>query len=360
MTMHMIEGFDYLAADPPTNILAALGWTGDIDGLITTTNTAFGYGRAMTFSTTGNNTRLYRYLRGRHTGQYAMGMRMFVPTTGDAYNIRAWDANSTENEQWLLRFDMFGAIWLYSYINGNTSLIAKAGNDAFVPGTWFWLEFKVTPATSGGTFELRINTVPVFSLSNVRTADGNLIAPAVARGISHMQFHLSRLDSVTPWSNDWRMDDMYFLTVGGADNTDFIGNVRVKYMALVSDDTPQDFVRVGAASNWQAASNANMNDAAYIYSPTLGANSLFNVNPNLNTPLVYAIEISGAYRQDDATQRFVTHTLKSGATTVDGDNHPINQSYTFYFDLYERNPDTGLQFTGAEANAVKIGPKITT
>lgn len=359
MTLHLIEGWDYLTAtDPSDTILAALGWSGDLFSFATTGSTAFGYGRAMNFQGATNVTNLYRYLRGRHTGQYIFGMRMLVPTEGDEYVILGRDANSTEPSQWQVRFDMFGAIWIYSMNGGNRSLIAKAGNDAFVPGTWFWLEIKVTPSTTVGTFELCINTVPIVSLVNVRMADGNLIAPAVARGISHVEFRLDRLGSDTGWSNDWRVDDMYFLTCNGANNNNYLGNVRAKHMALNGAGSLTQFSRVGAASNWQAASNASMNDSAYVYSSTVGHQDLYTLNPNVNAPTVFGVELAAAYRQDDATQRFAANVIDSAGTQVEGDSHAINQSYTFYYDVYELDPATGLSFTGAAVNALTVGPKV--
>lgn len=361
MTIKMIEGFDYFnTTDPADNILTASGWSGSVDGMRMPANGAFGYGRTLQVGGINTNyTQVYRYCRGRHEDTQVWGMRMQVPPIGDAYFIVGVDVNSTTQNQWWLNFDQFGVI---KYMDTRYGTVRyQTLPETFLPGQWFYIEVKWKPHATAGTFEIRINTVPVLSLTGIRTTMGNPIAPFVNRGITHISFAIDRLNaSGGLWSNNFYIDDMYYLINGGADNNDYLGNVRAKYMALIGDDTPQDFVRVGAASNWQAASNQNMNDTAYVYSPTMGAVSLFTIDPNLNTPLVYGIEVSGAYRQDDATQRFITNRIKSGATAVDGDSHAINQTYTFWFDVYERNPDTGLQFTGAEVNALKVGPKIVT
>jgi len=78
----------------------------------------------------------------------------------------------------------------------------------------------------------------------------------------------------------------------------------------------------------------------------------------LNTPLVHGIEISGAYRQDDATQRFIKNSIQSSGVNAEGVSRAINQSYTFYADIFETDPNTGVSFTGTAANALKIGPKV--
>lgn len=358
--LRLIEGWDYFPDNPNTQMLQAMGWSSGLSALRTSgSDPAFGYGKYMIWSGLDNANTTYRYARGRYTDWCFWGMRMMVPTSGDGYYIGAWDTHSTRETQWRCRFDQFGCIYLYTYNGGNATLLAKTLPDTFSAGRWFWLEIGWKPGYTDGAIEIRVNTVPQLVLNNIRLSDGSLILPATLPGFTNFSYNINRGQS--GWSNDWRIDDTYLNDNTGSINNSFLGNVRAKYMALVGDASPIQWTIGGsspAATNWQSASNPNMNDTSYVYTSTIGHQDLYSIDPNLNTPLVHGLEVCGAYRQDDATQRFVENAIESNGVLVTGDTWAINQSYTFYYDVYELNPDTGLQFTGAEANAVNVGPLL--
>lgn len=377
MTLRVVEGFDYFPENPSDFALGAAGWSSDVADVRCLTDTAFGYGRAFAWTGSNNFDVVYKFLRGRYTGTYTFGMRIRIPTAGiptytgfggfnGVYGIYGYDVNSTRPFQWNIGFDQFGTITLITYTNGNPAIRATSAPWAFVPGNWGYLEVQITPGDStSGSIEIRMNTVPVLVLTGIRTSDGSPIAPASLPGITHMGFYINRIGadsfSITV-GNQFRFDDYYFLDDAGALNNDFLGNVRVKYMAVIGNATPIQWDIGGsspAPTNWQSVLNLDLNDTRYVVTSVVNDLDLYSVDPNLDTPYVYGIEVSGAYRQDDATQRFVKNVLKSGASQVEGTEHAVNQSYTYYFDIFETNPDTGLPFTGIEANAVDIGPKLT-
>lgn len=372
MTLRVIEGWDYLPENPNDAVLGSSGWSGDISVMRTSPLTAFDYGRCMVWTGASNFNILYKFVRGHWTTGYVFGMRMVVPTIGipsyggfggfnGVYALVGVDTTSSRGAQWQLGFDQFGTMTLINYTNGVAAIAAKTLPWAFVPGNQFYLEIKVTPGLSG-TFEVRVNTVPVLSLSGIRISDGTPVLPATALGITHVAWQLNRVGAIDGWSNDWRSDDFYFLDQDGSINNDYLGNVRVKYMAVIGDASPIQWDIGGttpAPTNWQSVVNIRTDDTTYVTTGVIGDTDLYNVDPNLDTPFVYGIEVAGAYRQDDATQRFIKNVLKSGATETEGQEYAINQSYTFYYDIFELNPDTGLPFTGAEANAIDIGPRLT-
>lgn len=365
MTLRIIDGFDYFPGDT-TNvgaILAAQGWVGDVGSgdSSTTTSTAFGYGRALRWTGSQNTGTRRRWLRGRYTGTSVFGMRMYVPTVGDSYFLRFYDSMSsasTNGLQFSLQFNSSGQI---AFIGPGTD--AQTYAFAFTPGRWFWLEVKVTPGyTTYGNLELRVNTVPVLSLPNITISTGTLSLPATQPGLDFFGQYLSRIagGTVPAEINPWAIDDFYFLDDEGGLNDDYLGNVRAKYMPPVSNYSVQWTIggSAPAATNWQSALNTALDDTKYVYASTVGYQDLYGIDPNLNTPYVYGIELSGAYRMDDATQRVVNNSLLSGSTPAVGVDHYINQSYTFYSDIYELDPATGVAFTGAGANALKVGPKV--
>jgi hypothetical protein len=147
----------------------------------------------------------------------------------------------------------------------------------------------------------------------------------------------------------------------GPRNNDYLGNVRVRYMPVISNDTPLDWSIGGsipAPTNWQSVLNLDLNDTKYVFTPDTGDQDFYNIDPIINAPTIFGVEIGGAYRQDDATQRFVANQIRSGATVATGVTLATNQTYTFTYDIFELNPDTGLGWSNAEVNAIDVGPKV--
>lgn len=375
MTLRVIEGWDYLPQNPPSQLLGAAGWSGSLGNMVADSQTAFNDGRSMRFTGAVNFIFVNKFLRGRWTNGYVFGMRMNVPTVGisgfsgfggmnGVYNIYGYDVNSTQFNQWQLVFDPFGAITLINYTNGVGQIAAKTTPWVFVPGNWFYLEVKIIPGTPpNSSLEVRVNTVPVLSLPSIRLSDGTPALPATERGITHMRWGSLFIAAIDGWSDQWRVDDFYFLTPDGAVNNDFLGNVRARYMPVISNSTPLNWSIGGtspASTNWQSVLNTNVDDTRYVFAENAGDEDFYGINPILNTPTVFGVEVGGAYKQDDATQRFVANQIRSGSTVEEGNTFATNQSYTFAFDVYELNPDTGLGFTGAEVNALSVGPKVIT
>ena len=355
MTLRIIDGFDYLPSSGISAVMQAQGWFGNTSTVVRDSATAFGYGYSMGLSSNNNNDSLQRYMRNRYTGECVIGMRMKIPSVGPGYSLSAIDSMTNgEQRQWRLHLMENGNI---DYITGNNTIVSRTGAGQYVPEKWFYLEIKWTPHLTTGSFELRINTVPVLSLPSVQTAYGTLVGVGT-RGWDTFEWWKSSISGAT---NNWRWDDLYLLDDAGTVNNDYLGNVRAQYMAPVSDDVVQWIIggTAPAATNWESVLNTALDDTKYVYESTVNDRDLYNINPVLNTPQVFGVEINASYRQDDATQRFVSNSIKtaSGVSSY-GTSHAINQSYTFYSDIFELNPDTGVAFTGAEVNTLKIGPRV--
>jgi hypothetical protein len=131
---------------------------------------------------------------------------------------------------------------------------------------------------------------------------------------------------------------------------------------MIADGATDNFSIGGsspAATHWQSVLNQNLDDTKYEYSSNVGDIDLFTPDPNLNSPLVHALQVRTALRQDDATQRVARHLLRiSGLNYVGTVDHYTNQTYTFYRTRWELNPNTGVSFTGAEVNGLQPGVKV--
>jgi hypothetical protein len=264
-----------------------------------------------------------------------------------------WDA-VTNAAQVSCSFEANGVVraWRGEPLSGVELGRTKPG--AFQYQEWFQAELKAAVGNAAGTVEVRINTVPVISLVSQDTQATAIASyDSVCVGAPYW-LGANRYEQ-------WKFDDLYVNDTDGAVNNDFLGTVRVRTQFTTAAGSSTDFTIGGtapAATNWQAVQNTARTDASYVYSPDVGDKDLYAVQAIVNGPIVHAVQVRAALRQDDATQRIGRTLIRSGATTAEGGDHYTNQSYTDYTDIFELNPDTGLGWTGTEVNAITVGVKV--
>jgi hypothetical protein len=207
--------------------------------------------------------------------------------------------------------------------------------------------FKVH--NTAGEIEVRINTVAVLHVINVDTQPGSV---AYFDGVCWGDF------SASGSNTDYYIDDFRYYDTAGAINNTWLGTCRVQTSLTAGAGATTDFSVVGAATNWQGARNQNVDDSAYVESPNVGDYDLYGIQPLVNSPLVFWVQITSMVRQDDATQRTFKNRISSSGTLADGADFFTSQSYAGVSDVFELNPNTGLTFTGAQVNALEIGPYV--
>jgi hypothetical protein len=170
-----------------------------------------------------------------------------------------------------------------------------------------------------------------------------------------------------PWFNvllfqyAWMLDDFYICDdTGGALNS-YLGNIRCQALIPNGPGALAQFTSsTGGTPNWQAASNQNADDTAYVYSATVGQEDNYAVTPLVNTPNVLAVQSRVAAKQDDATQRFLESVLVSAGTEVNGASVALRQTdYAFQNDIFVTDPATGVGWLYPAVNSAKIGMKVS-
>lgn len=268
--------------------------------------------------------------------------------------MAVWDL-VTRTRLVTLTFEEFGVVAVYS---GDLSgpLIGQSRAGVWPQATWFFCELRPKISDSAGEVEVRINTESVINLVSQDTK------PAGAGGDYYNGLSYGAEGFASLFSNDqyaFRVMDLYAVDDQGSINNGFLGNVRVRAMVTAGAGASTDFAKVGAQpTNWQAASNTALTDASYVASPTPGNKDLYSLSPILGAQTVHFVQVRGFYRMDDATQRVAHNLFKVGATTAEGDDHYVDQSYAGATDIFELNPDTGLGLIGTDVNAAWIGPKV--
>jgi hypothetical protein len=315
----------------------------------------FDFGNALSWDVAAQNG-LHGYVMpiGAHAATSYFGGALFIHS--DASNgvfptLAVYDGVADIAHVWI----QFAANGVIKIFDGTGTLLANSDPGAFQEDEWFHFEIKTLVATSGGTCEVRINTVPWVQLVGANTqAATSAYADCVMIGY--------RSTSVASPKIHFEIDDVFVNDDTGSENNTWSGNLRVKTQFMIANGATDNFTIGGtspAATHWQSVLNGNMDDTKFEYSSTIGNIDLFTPDPNLNSPLVRTVQVRMGLRQDDATQRMAHGMLRISGTNYEGTTDQYtNQTYTFYKQRWELNPATGVSFTGAEVNGLQAGVKL--
>lgn len=281
-----------------------------------------------------------------------MGMPVWLgaDATLPAY-FGLWDASGGE-PQVSVAFCPMGVVQAWRGFPGSGVLLGSSEIGAFNCDAWFYAELKAVISETDGTVEVRINTVDTAPAVSVVSANTQATGRALIDGI--VMGAMSGLGTVR-----YKFGGYYVCDLTGSVNNSFLGNSMVQGLLVSGAGSMTDFSRSNPAiTNWQCALNQNVDDTLYVFDSAAGDGDLYTVQPLVNNPTVFGVQVKGAYRQTDATQRFVKNQLKASGTLVRGASTPTDLTYAFVKDVWELNPGTGLAFTGPQVNAAEIGPYL--
>lgn len=278
------------------------------------------------------------------------GQAVYVPAIHSAYHgFTLFDA-ITGVAQLSVAVCSLGIIRVYRGLPYDGVLLGWSRAGVFYSDEWWWLDFKAKVAPTGGYCQVRVNTKVVIDLVGLNSQAGPLT------GFDSIAF---TANGVTGQTSSVFVDDHYLLDLTGAVNNDYLGNVRVKTQFTAGAGALTNFIPSGANPNWQTAQNRLLTDAGgYNSAANIGDADFYTIQAIINANVVHAVQVKTAARQDDATQRILHNRIRANAVIAEGTDHYLNQGYTYYNDIYELNPDTGVGFTGSEVNLLQIGPEV--
>jgi len=364
MTNRITDGFDWAPSGVTANHWGANGFykVNPIARQADVTTGRFSFGKAIFWNYTPGGADAffgspngYVIPAGVNVSDAFIGCGVVVYTNGSPNGpaLGFYDAVNSKF-QVHLTFEPYGIIkaWRGEKSLGNYLGSSKVG--AYQEDQWFHVEAKVHIASSGGTVEVRVNTVPVIQLTGANT-QGSTISTCDSAFIGVHQTALNVAASAA-------IDDFFFNDTAGTTMNDWCGNLRSKGQFVIANGATDNFTIGGsspAATNWQSVLNQAIDDTKFVYSPNVGDKDLYTPDPNLNAPYVRVLQVRAALRQDDATQRVARHVLRIGSTVYEGSiDHYTNQTFTFYKTRWELSPATGVSFTGTEVNGLQVGIKV--
>lgn len=222
------------------------------------------------------------------------------------------------------------------------TLLTRTANNAFAGMVDNFVEIWLTINGSTGSVGIHINGASVVNLTSVNTQQ----------------------TANASWDRfNWTLtgfDDFYYAdsTTGPGTNpcNTFIGDPRV-YTLFPNANAVVAFTPL-AGTNWQEVSEIAMDsDTSYNSSSTVTNEDLFTTaGLPATVGFIFGLEVTGAYRKDDAGLRQIKQALKSGATEVYGTQNNLSDTVYFYFtDPWILDPNTSANWTRTNLNAADIG-----
>lgn len=227
------------------------------------------------------------------------------------------------------------------------TVLATSAGPVLTSAAWNHIEGRATIDPSTGAFEVRINGLPIASL----TASGvNTRSQSVSET---SQFEFSQSGG-NPGSLPVFLKDFIIWDTSGAQNTDFLGTCAVITLRPSSDDVFTWGTSSGS-TGFSLINEASPNDAGFISAgdPPPAPSEFGLTNLPADIVSVRALIPVSRSRKIDGGDGNLQLGLKG--TLVDlGDDKPVTTAFTYRWDVSELSPDTAAPWTPVEVDNVKL------
>lgn len=208
------------------------------------------------------------------------------------------------------------------------------GPPAVLTGSYQHFECFCLIGEGTGAMEARINGVTVLNVAGVdNRASAKAIGQVLIGGTAGGGGFSPML-----------VDDLFAWDSTGASNSDFIGDKKVYTLLPNADGADQDWTPSAGGDGYPMIDNVPPVDGSeYIYADDPGLRSTFGFS-NLPEDVVSVAGVVTATRiwKTDAGDAKVNVGMISGASEQVGSDHALSLAPTYYHDVYEVDPATGL------------------
>jgi hypothetical protein len=222
----------------------------------------------------------------------------------------------------------------------NTTYLGKSADNVLQSQKWFHLQVKVVFDQSAGSVEVKVNGTTVLNLTGIDTCySANAYANAVRIGGVYSGMH-----------GYW--DDLWI------DDSDFLGELRVKTYWPDSDETHTDFTPNTGTDHYAVVDNLEItDDANYNESDTNGHKDSYGWTVDA-FGTVQAVAVNMAALQSDATTRTVRCICRSNGTDYNGDSEDTDTAVNVHQHVWATDPDDSNAWTQAKIQAAEFGIEI--
>ena len=227
----------------------------------------------------------------------------------------------------------------------NNTILAT-GSKIIQLNQWYYVEIKYFANNSTGTVEVKINGVVDMSFG-----PGDTVLSSDQ--INDIQFGGSK------YTGDHYIDDLYVCDALGGVNDDYLGDIRVD--ALLPDGA-------GASTDWTPSAGANYqcvdevppnDDTDYVSENTLTDHDTYTFgNSPVSAGTIIGVQQNILARKDDAGARSIKGMIRSGGTDYPQTTHVLGDSYIYFLDIFEQDPNTAAAWIIAGINAAEFGQRL--
>ena len=255
-------------------------------------------------------------------------------------------------------FDSGGHIIFRSGTNTGAILSQSTGSVLSATNVYQYLEFDITFNSSTGAIVLHKNGVNV----TLSASTGLNTAPSGNNTLNVYRIGVPGTDNFGGFSTstcDYFFDDLYIVSTSGGQNTTFLGDVRAVCL-FPSANSAVQLTPVGAPANWECVNQTSEDgDTTYVFGSVVGNKDLYakQATPS-NTGQIFGIQLCSVARKDDAGSRSCINVIQSGATLGSGATQQVSESYAWYLDIMEQDPNASSAWTKTTIDAATVGAEV--
>lgn len=223
-------------------------------------------------------------------------------------------------------------------------------NPVLTPNAWKHIEMKTFLDVAVGTVEVRVEGITVINVGPLRTTNNAGGAIASCQQVAQT----SCQDGAGPalYMKDYIIWDS---TTGF--NNNFMGSCQV--MKLIPDaDVALNWTPSAGPTGYNLINEVTPDDdGSYIAAPAPGIPAAYKCSLTdlpVTVTSVRGIMAVNRSRKTDAGDGQLQVGAISGASTGLGSNRPITTAYTYYWDLFDADPNGGAAWTRVSVNAMNL------
>jgi len=243
-------------------------------------------------------------------------------------------------------------------IDGGTSLLAASPPNIIFPNVWQYIEMKYTPNKTVGQIIIKVDGQTCIQY------DGPTSPQTTPNEVNMLRWYSTAADwslAYADFSNGVKwFDDLYVCDTDGDGFNDFLGDVIVHSVQVVSDQTPNSLSQFGgSAGHFTSVQEFPPDeDTSYLYGNTLGDREMFGIDTLPDNIIdVLAVSTHVRAKKDAPGTSNVKCVTKSGTHEVVGAEQPLAVEYVTKNQFLEQCPD-GTGWTKAKAEALVVGFEV--
>lgn len=210
------------------------------------------------------------------------------------------------------------------------------------------IEMFTTIDNTVGEFKIRVDDIEVLSLTGIDTQSTALTET------SQVAFNGHRTATITGSAPLWDIDDLYIYDTNGArDNSYPVGDLQCILLDTDGDTAEADWSLSTGVTGYTLTSD--FSDGTYVQSTIVGDRSDFTLEdlpPDIN--YIACLFLHTRVSKSDASAAEIQASVMSGANQAAGSSRTITTVPTYWHDMFDTDPATGVRWTKSGVDAANF------